>query len=264
MILWVIRFAIVLLFLVIFLWRSNTASAIGLLTVSLVVLLDALRARELLPDVGYLAWLLGGLAAGGGLVWLWGMFRPIPAEVNTFSPRTAARRDNARERGRDPRPVKPSGTAYDRQMIFDQIRSNLGFDDVLDLVWDMGYNENDIINPDMPMPEIIVHLMDEAEADGKMGNLAVAVERVLTPPGQDDFINAQMVTSQDPDPSMLRHFLVFNYKEEELAVLASNVGVDWSEMGIDAKKSRIRRLLRYLKQRNRLSALVERLQRPRY
>ncbi|NIT55545.1 MAG: hypothetical protein GWN00_04715, partial [Aliifodinibius sp.] len=40
---------------------------------------------------------------------------------------------------------EPIDTAYDRKMLYEQIRYRFSPDDILDLIFDLSINENDVI-----------------------------------------------------------------------------------------------------------------------
>lgn len=246
--LWIIRFVIVLLFLVIFVIRGSRVWGIGLLTVSLMVLLDAARLRGVLDEIGYFDYVLGGLLAGGAFLWLVGLLRP--AEATAAQPAIAT-----------PQPLRGRATknkAFDSHMIYEQIRTNLSPDDVRDLIFDLDLNENDILNPALDMPSVIVGLQNMAEETGQTGTLAMAVERILTPLPKENLPRAEKLSADSP-PSLIRQFLIANYTLPELELLSEKLAVDWESLH-GGKKQRARQLLLHLKRRNRLDDLIEQFQ----
>lgn len=249
MILWILRFVTVLLFLVLFLRRSTVAWAVGLLTVVLMVFLDALSFRNLLDETGYYGFFLGGLIVGGVAVWLTRLFSAQStnqAQIQATTSLASA-------------PLINENTAVDRKLIYDQIRNNLGANDVLDLIFDLGFNENELVNPNHNMPQIIVKVIETAERQGVMKQLAMAVERILTPVPKENLPRLEKLSADTPS-NLLRQFIVANYTLSDLAAITTSLGVDWEEMGTDGKKNRVRRLLLYLRRRNQSDALVNTLQ----
>ena len=240
-----------------FLRRANWAWATGLLTVGVMIVLDALQMRELLADGGFLTWLLGGLVAGGGFVWLVALFRPnsLPSQQKNRIP-SIEPSYNA-----PVAPVSAENSAVDRQMLFDQIRSRLSPDDIYDLIFDTNLNENSVIAPSQDMQETIIRLMDEAGRAGQSGQLAMSVERILTPLSKDSLPRLGRLSAETPS-HLLRQTIIANLSFDDLANLCTELDIDWQEMGSDAKKTRVRRLLRYLQRRSRLPELFEQLQSP--
>lgn len=253
---WVVKIALVVFFLQAFLRRGRPAWAVGLLAVTTAVLLDSLAStwgrERLLEELGFFTYVVGGMLLSGTAFWLWEVLRPegqVSRASARFVPaRPAAVAGSAREQA-----------AVDRQMLYDEIRAHLGPDDVLDLVFDLGLNENDVINPGQDMPRVIVALMDEAERLGRLGALGQAVERVLKPLPAQNLPRREKLSPESP-PTLLRQFLVANYSLPELQAIAADVGVNWEELGDGPKKTRVRHLLLYLMRRNQLPRLLTRLQ----
>ncbi|MGB1250623.1 MAG: hypothetical protein ACPG8W_08440 [Candidatus Promineifilaceae bacterium] len=258
--LWLIRFGIVLICLIMFVWRANWTWAIGLLAASLMVALDALRMRELLVDGGFLSWLFGGLIAGGAFALISGLFRP----KSIYSTSRSETRIPSVEPGYNQPPsvrlksVSAENNAVDRKMLFAQIRKRLSPDDIYDLIFDADLNENNIVSPAQDMRETIVRLMDEAERSGQSGRLAMSVERILTPISKESLPRLNRISAETP-PHLLRQAIIANYSFSTLDDLCTKIGIDWQEMGSDAKKTRVRRMLRYLQRRNRLPDLFVQL-----
>ena len=235
-----------------FVWRANWAWAAGLLAASLMALLDALRMRELLADAGFLNWLFGGLIAGGAFVWIVQLSRPKLGSSKTTIP-SVEPAYNA-----PVAPVASDHSAVDRQMLLAQIRNRLSPDDIYDLIFDINLNENNVISPAQDMRETIVRLMDEAERQGQAGQLAISVERILTPLPKEHLPRLSRLSAETPS-HLLRQTLIANFTLSALDDLCTKLGIDWQEMGSDAKKSRVRRFLRYLQRRNRLDELFVQL-----
>lgn len=259
MLLWIIRLTLVLIFLILFLMRGTRAWAIGLVTVSIMVLLDSLRSRGLLLDLDFLGYVLGGLLAAGAFIWFTEILRTgdrfqsaartsatVPVE-QISGLRVAGKRTSAESSG------------FDRQLLFEQIRDNLGSDDVLDLIFDLNLKENEIVSPGQTMPSVIMRVLDEAEASNQMTQLALSVERILTPMPKDHLPRVERLSAETP-PHLLRQYLIQSYTVSDLAMLSSRLGIDWQDMGSDERKSRIRRLLLHLQRRGRTNELVLRLQ----
>ncbi len=253
---WVIKIALVLFFLQAFLRRGRAAWGIGLLTVTTAVLLDSLAStwgrERLLGELGFFTYVVGGMLLSGAALWLWEVMQPA-GRVMVAPARFVPARPAA------PADLPGSQAAVDRQMLYDEIRAHLGPDDVLDLIFDLGLNENDVINPGQDMPRVIVALMDEAERLGRLAALGQAVERVLKPLPAQHLPRLEKLSPESP-PTLIRQFLVANYTLADLQAIAADLGVDWEELGDGPKKTRARQLLLYLVRRNQLPRLLARLQ----
>ncbi len=263
MLFWVFKALLIVFFLSMFLRRSGAAWGIGLLTVTSAVLLDAIGQTWgrpwLLDNLGFFSYVLGGMLLAGSAGWLWLLLSP--ATPSATGPKMVKF---------TPRPAEPAALgganggaqpAVDRQLIYDQIRHNLGPDDVLDLLFDLGMDENAVLNPSQEMPRVIVALMDDAEQQGKTGALALAVERILTPLPPQNLPRLEKISAESP-PTILRQFLVANYNLNQLEAIVTDLGLDWEEMGSGPKKTRVRLLLQHITRRNQLPKLIQRLHAP--
>jgi hypothetical protein len=85
-----LRFAVVLLFLAVFLRRPKLLSGLGLLTVTSAVLLDTFLGtcgrEETIDELGFFFYIITGILFGGAAIWLWGTLRPL---LNRSSEATA-------------------------------------------------------------------------------------------------------------------------------------------------------------------------------
>lgn len=250
-----VKLLIVIFFLVMFVRGSRLVWGVGLLTVTTAFLLDTLRlvlGGEPLAELGgAFQFVIGGALFGGAALWLWGLARPALA-TPAAEGRLAAAPGRAALKG-------GSETAIDRQMLFDQIRYRLGPGDVRDLLFDLRLNENDIMLPDRPVTDSIVRLMDEVSARGQTGELALAVERVLTPPEKEQLPRREKLSPESP-PTVLRHFILAYYDLDALHAMVAALGVEWEMLEGEAKPGKVRALLQYLDRRNRVDDLIAALQ----
>lgn len=261
------KIVVVIVFLVMFLRGSKLTWGIGLLTVTSAILLDAFLGtfdrQEMIAQFGFFFYVLAGALFAGAAIWLWGVLRPWiqanPAQSAANAPVS--------------RPVEPGGdwtswmeqepvasdTAYDRQMLYEQIRYRFSPDDVRDLIFDLGLNENDVVGYHQSLNELIVSVMDAAESKGQTGSLALAVERILTPVPATRLPRLEKLTSGSP-PTVLRHFLLAHYNVADIARLAEGLGLDWELIDGPGKKAKARNLLLFLYRRNRIGELVQAMQ----
>lgn len=257
MLLFILKLLVVLVFLVAFLRRPRPFWGIGLLTVATAFLLDTFLNTfgwEAMQDtLGFFFYVLAGALAGAAAVWFWSLLRPIAgAQERTLPAAAPAMPPPA------PRADGRSSVAFDRRELYDQIHERLGTEDMRDLAFDLQINENDVFSPGYSATESIVRLMDVAESRGKSGDLALAVERILTPIGAADLPRPEKLSALSP-PTVLRHYLLAHLTQEELAALAGRLGIDWEQLG-SGKRDVARNLLLHLQRRNRLDELVTALQ----
>jgi hypothetical protein len=261
---------VVIFFLVMFLRGSKLTWGIGLVTVTSAILLDALLGtfdRDLIVDqLGFFYQVIGGILFSGAAIWFWGILRPRlagdqlqPVAANSPAPdrRPAAQEWTVWSKAE---PVA-GGAVYDRQMMFEQIRFRFAPGEIRDLIFDLGLNENDVISFGQDTGELIIAIINWAEQSGRTGDLALAVERILTPVPVARLPRLEKLEPESP-PTVLRHFLLAHYDTTGLMQLATDLGVDWELIDGSGKRDKVRNLLLYLYRRNRLGALIAAMKQP--
>ena len=283
MILLILKLLVVLLFLIQFIRRPTVAWGIGLLTVTTAALLDALlgtfNREELLAEMGFFFYVISGALLAGAAAWLWGVVRPwlpgsptvaqpvgatpIIASAVALAPPPVADAPPAAA-PRLPPPLPPdhvddfAQTGYDRQMLFEEIRRRFSPSDLRDLMFDLGINELDVTTVGQSMDELIIRIMDTADRDGRASTVALAVERILTPPPPEHLPRLEKLSTDSP-PTVLRHYLLAHYSVEQLQQIAADLGIDWEQLEAGDKKDKTRDLLLYLYRRNRIDDLLAQL-----
>ena len=256
----IIKLLIVVIFLALFLRKPSIVSGIGLITITTAVLLDTFlgtfNREDMLTSLGFFFYIIAGVLVGGMAVWTWGVLRPLlNAEPTTTAVSTFAPVANPAPTKAIPAPTK-SSAAFDRNMLYNEIRSRLGQDDVLDLLFDLTIQENEVMTLNQSMDELIINLMDMAEQQGQTGALALAVERILTPPPPENLPRLEKIDSTSP-PTILRHYLLSHYKLADLQNMATRLNVDWEQLDGYNKKSLVRNLLLHLSRRNQTEQLID-------
>lgn len=258
MLLFILKLLVVLVFLVAFLRRPRPFWGIGLLTVATAFLLDTFMNtfgwEAMQETLGFFFYVLAGALAAAAALWFWSLLRPLVG-AQERAPLASA---PATPLPPPPRPDGRSSVAFDRRELYDQIRERLGTEDMRDLAFDLQINENDVFSPGYSATESIVRLMDVAESRGKSGDLALAVERILTPISAADLPRPEKLSPLSP-PTVLRHYLLAHMSLDELAELAGRLGIDWEQLG-GGKQEAARNLLLHLQRRNRLDELIAALQ----
>ena len=291
----VLKLLIVLIFLVKFLRRPSVVWGIGLLTVTTAVLLDTLLGTfdrdALLGELGFFFYVIAGALLAGSAAWFWGVVRPwLPggaaaAHSAVLTPMTSLRAPDARPVQPAPLPAaemptlspraaavpvvpppRPPGhedgyavAGYDRQMLYEEIHHRFSRDDLQDLLFDLDVNELDVVVPGQTNDELIVRIMDAADDNGQTGAVALAVERILTPPPPEYLPRPEKLSSESPR-TVIRHYLLAHYSVEQLQQLAGELGIDWEQLDTGTKKDKTRALLLYLYRRNRIADLLHAIQ----
>lgn len=291
----VLKLLIVLIFLVKFLRRPSVVWGIGLLTVTTAVLLDTLLGTfdrdALLGELGFFFYIIAGALLAGSAAWFWGVVRPwLPGSAGTgqsavlstpsasfpveVRPAHSAPVPAAEMPAPPPRtaavPVAPpprapgykdgyAAAGYDRQMLYEEIRLRFSRDDLQDLMFDLDVNELDVVVAGQTNDELIVRIMDAADDNGQTGAVALAVERILTPPPPEYLPRPEKLSVESPR-TVIRHYLLAHYSVEQLQALAGELGIDWEQLDAGTKKDKTRALLLYLYRRNRITDLLHVIQ----
>jgi hypothetical protein len=295
----VLKLLVVLFFLIKFLRRPSVVWGIGLLTVTTAVLLDTLLGTfdrdALLGELGFFFYVIAGALLAGSAAWFWGLVRPLlpgsagelrsagaqgsgeagvtlvprqdplpnplPQGEGTSTPAPPLPRPPA-----PPPPARPPGhedgyaaAGYDRQMLYEEIRHRFSRDDLQDLMFDLDVNELDVVVPGQTNDELIVRIMDAADDNGQTGAVALAVERILTPPPPEYLPRPEKLSAESPR-TVIRHYLLAHYSVEQLQALAADLGIDWEQLDAGTKKDKVRALLLYLYRRNRIADLLPAIQ----
>ncbi|VAW30177.1 hypothetical protein MNBD_CHLOROFLEXI01-2951 [hydrothermal vent metagenome] len=262
LILVIIKFIVVAIFLFMFWRRPSLTWGVGLLAVLSALLLDTILGTfnrdDLLAQFGFFYYIIVGLLGGGAAYWLFMLLKPFQLveqtseETAVSSPTPTHTSTNGVQfsSGSD-----ESGTAFDRQMIYEEIRDRLGREDVLDLLFDLNIQDNEVMTLQQEMDQLIINIMELTAQRGQTGQLALAVERILTPPAPDTLPRLEKISLDSP-PTILRHYLLAYYDLEELQKTAVALGIDWEQLSPNSKKSKVRDLLHNLYRRNRIDELI--------
>jgi hypothetical protein len=260
----IVKIVVVASFLVMFLRTNKAIWGVGLLTVTSAILLDTLLStfsrEEILTELGFFYFVIAGALMAGAAFWLWGLLKswlyPQVSQAENLAPTAAAQAV--------PLPKNVSlgnypGTAYDREELVDQIHDRFSPDDLLDLVFDLGLNENDVFVYGQDGNQAIANIVMQAEAAGQSTQLALAVERILTPISADHLPRLEKLDPNSP-PTILRHYLLTNYSMADLQQISLELEVEWEIVAGSGKKAKVRNLLLYLYRRNRIGQLIKLLQ----
>lgn len=257
-----LKLAVIVIFLIMFLRRPSVTWGIGLLSVTTAVLLDALldtfNGEALRAELGFFYFIIAGSLFGGATLWLWGVLLPF---VNPFrsGPAVETAETQSQPDSRRSEVKEQDIDGVDEQMIFEEIHKRFGREDILDLMFDLRINENEVMTIDQDMNQLIINIIDVAQQEGQTSAMALAVERILTPPPPDLLPRLEKISPDSP-PTILRQYLLAHYDLIELRQMTSFLGIDWDQLDVGAKKEKVRSLLQYLYRRNRIPDLVNLMQ----
>lgn len=258
----ILKITLIIIYLIMFLRRPSLTWGIGLLSVTTAVLLDTLVFtfdNEVLRDeLGFFYFILAGALFAGATLWVWGLFIPrligqLPADLKVNNSAESTQTFQYSKHG------EGGKTAVDNQMLYEEIQKRFGREDVMDLMFDLELNEIDVMPIDQDLNHLIVNVMNVAGQEGKAGALALAVERILTPPPAEHLPRLEKIDDDSP-PTILRHYILTHYTLLDLKDLADNLDVDWEQLDAGAKREKSRSLLQYLYRRNRINDLIALMQ----
>lgn len=276
----VLKLLVVLVFLIMFIRRPTVVWGIGLLTVTTAALLDTLlgtfNREELLAELGFFFYVISGALLAGAATWFWGLARPwlardatpVPAPPPQAAPPTltttvaAAPAPPPKPAPKLPPPLPAdhvdqfAAAGYDRQMLYEEVRQRFSHADLRDLMFDLEINELDVATVGQSMDELIVGVMDAADRAGNASTVALAVERILTPPPPEHLPRLEKLSAESPR-TVIRHYLLAHYSVEQLQQFAADLGIDWEQLAAGDKKDKTRDLLLYLYRRNRIADLLQ-------
>ena len=258
----ILKLLIVIVFLIMFLRRPTLTWGVGLLCVTTAVLLDTFLGTfdtmKLLGELGFFFYIIAGVLVGGMAVWAWGILKPVRQTQEAAAGAAVTSTPVLMPNQPAPETAVPAqrDTAYDRQMLYEEIQSRFGLEDIFDLIFDLGINENDVMPLNNDPNQLIINIIGLAENNGQTGDLALAVERILTPIPADALPRLEKIDVNSP-PTILRHYLIAHYDIPQLQDMATTLEIDFDALGTGGKKTKIRNLLLYLYRRNRINELIK-------
>lgn len=269
----ILKLLIVVIFLILFLRRPTLTWGVGLLCVTTAVLLDTFLGTfdtmEMMAELGFFFYIIAGALVGGMAVWAWGVLKPVRqseavstgASVATGSAVTATPVLMPNQTAPKTAVPAQNDTTYDRQMLYEEIQSRFGVEDIFDLIFDLGIKENDVMPLNNDPNQLIINIIGLAESNGQTGDLALAVERILTPIPANALPRLEKIDVNSP-PTILRHYLIANYGSAQLQAMSVQLELDWDDLGTGGKKTKVRNMLLYLYRRNRIDELVKLMKAP--
>jgi hypothetical protein len=256
----ILKFIAIIFFLLMFLRKPSLVWGIGLLTITTAVLLDTLLGTfdrdALMAEIGFFYFIIAGSLFAGAALWLWGLLLPKIQPASTTSSPVNVPEEIILPPTITTKSAGGNQSFTDRQMLYQEIRQRFGREDILDLMFDLEIKDSDVLTIDQDMNQLIINIMNYAEMTGQCDEMALAVERILTPPPPDHLPRLGRIQADSP-PTILRQYLLANYSLESLQELAVDLNIDWEQLDAGAKREKTRSLLQYAQRRNRLDELVD-------
>lgn len=276
---------VVVLFLVMFLRRPSLPWGVGLLTVTTAVLLDTIlgtfNREAFLAELGFFFYFIAGAVVGGGIFWFLGVLwphlpqaapaQPAAASVTAVaSPATGIKElmpmaspANGQPETILPEPLPvveaaedPEAAAYDVPALLADMQQRFGREDVLDLMFDLEIPETAVVSLNQNLHTLAHEVVIYATRNGQTAQLALAIERILTPPPPEMLPRLEKLTPVSPRAS-LRYYLLVHFNLEKLQQMAARLGIDWEQLEGAEKRGKVRELLLYLYRRNRVDELLD-------
>ena len=224
-----LKLAVIVIFLIMFLRRPSVTWGIGLLSVTTAVLLDALlgtfNGAALRAELGFFYFIIAGTLFGGAALWLWGVLLPFITPIR-INPSMETAESQPQQDRRTSKIEQQNLDGVDSQMLYEEIQRRFGREDVLDLMFDLNINENDVMTIDQDMNQLIINIMDTAIQNGQTSALSLAVERILTPPPPDHLPGLEKISPDSP-PTILRQYLLAHYNLLELEQITGELDIYW-------------------------------------
>ncbi len=252
---------LIILFLVMFLRTNKPAWGIGLLTVTSAILLDTLLGtlgrEQMLEELGFFFYIIAGALFAGATIWFWAIVKDF-----VFAPKKAAETDDV---STDSGPESDGLDSHREDMIdshrqiIDRLQGNFTHDDLLDLIFDLGWFDDDLGLLQDENERFLISIIGMAEHRGQLDSLKLASDRMTTPIPPENLPRLEKLKHDSP-PTLIRHFLLANYTLAELERMIEELDVD-DDIGISRlKNNNVRYLLSDLYQKNRIGALIELMQ----
>jgi len=278
----IFKILIILIFLVMFMRRPSLAWGVGLLTVTTAVLLDTILGTfdrpALLAQLGFFFYAIGGALVGGGAFWMLSLLWPYLPHTSPAAEITAASQEaptavtnpvvppanGQPEALPEPLPMvdvvdDPDEAAYDLAALQQDVWERFGREDVLDLMFDLEIPETAVMPINQNLRALAHDIVVYAAQNGQRAQLALAIERILTPPPPEMLPRLEKMTPASPRAS-LRYYLLAHYNLEKLQKLSARLGIDWEQLEGAEKRGKVRELLQYLYRRNRIDELLDLMQ----
>jgi len=213
---------------------------------------------QTIADLGFFASAIDGMLIGGMAVWAWGLLRPLTATVVTTTAVQPQSLDPSTPIPNAPLSV-PDSEIPDYELLKKTYR-NLNWQDMRDLLFDAQINENDVMPASgQTTSQLIINSINYAEQHGEIAQYEVALDRIINPIPPENLPRLDKINADSP-PTVLRHYLLAHYTLAELEQMTIALNLDWEQVEMGSKKTKVRSLLVELGKNGRLDELISLLQ----
>lgn len=252
---------VIIFFLIMFLRTNKPAWGIGLLTVTSAILLDTflgtLGREQMLDELGYFFYIIAGALFAGAVVWLWAIMKEFAFSSNKENEGD----DPSEERGpeKDEITNQSEQVTNNHRQIAEQLRFDLSRDELLDLIFDLGWFDEETVLLQGENDQIVDGIVSLAETQGQLESLKLASERIKSPMPPEHLPRLEKLKEDSP-PTLLRQFLIANYSMVDLEHMFEALDINGDMDVSRLKNNNVRYFLSDLYQKNRIDALIELMQ----
>jgi hypothetical protein len=257
------KIVIVAFFLLMFLRSGKMIWGVGLLAVTSAILLDTFLGtfgrEEMIEQLGFFFYVFAGALFAGAAIWLVGVIKPHlsskqPEELSVDQPEsTPARLESPTGPSEE---IEASQTPHDHQATSGDINDNFTADNVLDLAFDMSYNDLLESSSELDKKTLLRTVFARAEEEGHTDELELAVERIQNPLPPDHLPRIEKITSDSP-PTVLRQYMVQNITGAELESLATDLEIEWPFNQDESTNAKVRFLLISVEKNQKTKDLID-------
>lgn len=258
------KLVVVVIFLIMFLRRPSRPWAVGLLTVTSALLLDTILGTfdEALfkEEMGFFYYVIIGFLLGGAAYWLLGLLWPTlkrekPGDVSVTAVAEAQTNTSEVTSPKFGQVTDDNGNTYDLQLIYNDLTTKFEAEDLQDVIFDLDLPHSEIVKPEQTQADLAAAIIAYAQTQQQAAPLALAVERLLSPPTAETLPRLEKITAQSPRP-ILRYYLLTHLNPGQLQETAVALNLELGTVTESNHQSQTRTVLTTLYQQNCIDDLL--------
>lgn len=217
--------------------------------------LGTLGRDEMIAELGFFLYVIAGALVAGTTLWMWAVLRDFVSKPG-ISESTSGLSDDEQPREADD---LVDGREHDQEEVFQELLSEASHEDLMDLIFDLGWSLNDL-KPNLDKGEDIVTVIVSRALDrNQMENLRVAIGHLREPLPAENLPRTMRLKPNTP-PMILRHYILQHLTLDQIDQMARELPVDFSDHQDHLKRMRTRQLLWMLIEQQRLASLIDMIQ----